>query len=140
MSTPITIIGNVTRDPELRFTTGGKAVASFSVAVSEYKGQDQEPATSFYNVTAWEGLAENVAATLATGMRVIVTGRLEMRKWEKDDKSGLSPDVTAEAIGPDLRWATAEVSKVEKGEKSSGAAKPKRAPKQDTIYGDEEPF
>ena len=74
----VTIVGNLTRDPELRFTAGGKGVASFGVAVSrrfQQNGEWQEK-TSFFNVTAWDTLGENIAASLTKGSRVLVTGRL----------------------------------------------------------------
>ena len=75
----ITLVGNLTRDPELRFTTGGRGVASFGIAVGrryQVNGEWQEQ-TSYFNITAWGQLGENAAATLAKGARVIVTGRLE---------------------------------------------------------------
>ncbi|MFM8712208.1 MAG: single-stranded DNA-binding protein, partial [Actinomycetota bacterium] len=77
----ITLVGNLTRDPELRFTTGGRGVASFGIAGgrrSPVNGEWQEQ-TSYFNITAWGQLGENAAATLAKGSRVIVTGRLEQR-------------------------------------------------------------
>jgi single stranded DNA-binding protein len=83
-SNSITLIGNLTRDPELRFTTGGRAVASFGLAVNrryQSNGEWQEQ-VSFFNITAWGDLGENVAATLNKGNRAIVFGRLEQREYE----------------------------------------------------------
>ena len=80
----VTIVGNLTRDPELRFTAGGKGVASFGVAVNrryQVNGEWQEK-VSFFNVTAWDQLGENAAASLTKGARIIVTGRLEQREYE----------------------------------------------------------
>ena len=80
----VTIVGNLTRDPELRFTAGGKGVASFGVAVNrryQVNGEWQEK-VSFFNVTAWDTLGENAAASLTKGTRIIVTGRLEQREYE----------------------------------------------------------
>ncbi len=80
----VTIVGNLTRDPELRFTAGGKGVASFGVAVNrryQVNGEWQEK-TSFFNVTAWDQLGENAAASLTKGARIIVSGRLEQREYE----------------------------------------------------------
>ena len=83
----ITVVGNLTRDPELRFTTGGRGVASFGIAVGrryQVNGEWQEQ-TSYFNITAWGTLGENAAATLTKGSRVIVTGRLEQREYTNRD-------------------------------------------------------
>jgi single-strand DNA-binding protein len=84
MTTNITVVGNLTRDPELRFTNSGKAVASFSVAVSRRYQQNNEwqEVTSFYSVTAWDQLGENAAASLHKGTRVLVSGRLDIREYD----------------------------------------------------------
>ena len=83
-----TLVGNVTNDPELKFTANGAARRSFSVAVNHYwtdsDGEKQER-TSFFNVTAWRYLAEDAAAVLEKGVGVIVQGRLEQRSWEDDE-------------------------------------------------------
>ncbi|MFE5809449.1 single-stranded DNA-binding protein [Streptomyces sp. NPDC056491] len=124
--TRITIVGNLTDDPELRFTPSGSAVAKFSVAVNRRTFDRQanewkEAGADFHRVTAWRTLAENVAATLAKGTRVIVVGDLRQSSW-KDDKTGetrYSWELAAEAVGPDLTFATATVAKVAK---TSGSA------------------
>src|SRR4029079_19815705 len=80
----VTVVGNLTRDPELRFTAGGKGVARFGLAVNrryQVNGEWQEK-VSFFNVTAWDTLGENAAASLNKGARIIVTGRLEQRDYE----------------------------------------------------------
>lgn len=106
----IILTGNLTRDPELRFTNSGKAVAGFGIAVTR-KYNDVEQ-TSFYNVTAWDTLGENVAACLKKGDRVMVAGRPEIREYEaKDGTKRQSFDVVADEVGPSLRWATADVVK-----------------------------
>jgi len=77
----ITLVGNLTRDPELRFTANGRAVASFGIAVGrryQVNGEWQEQ-TSYFNITAWGQLGENAAASLSKGARIVVTGRLEQR-------------------------------------------------------------
>jgi single-strand DNA-binding protein len=119
-SVPITVNGNLTDAPELRFTPSGVAVCRFTVAVNpryydktaaEWK--DGEP--SFYRCQAWRQLAENVAETLAKGHRVIVVGEQQQRSWpDKDDpsKTHYAWEVTADAVGPDLSWATATVKKM----------------------------
>lgn len=102
-NTTATITGNVTRDPEARFTNSGKAVASFGVAVSE-----SETETSFFDVTAWESLAENVVASISKGDRVVVTGRLKQSTWETQEGDKRSKiELIADEVGPSLRWASA---------------------------------
>lgn len=113
----VTIIGNLTRDPELRFTQSGRPVSSFSVAVNKRKrneaGEWEDAGADFFNVTAWGSLGENLANSLEKGTRVIVTGRLVQRQWETDqgDKR-TAVEIVAEAAGPDMTWATAKVDKV----------------------------
>lgn len=148
----VTIVGNLTREPELRFTAGGKGIASFGVAVNrrwQQNGEWQEK-VSFFNVTAWDSLGENVAASLNKGARVIVTGRLEQREYEtKDGEKRNVVEIVADEIGPSLRWARAQVERIARdssntsggGGSSSGGssnAGASRAP--DPVYGDEEPF
>ena len=109
----ITISGNLTRDPELKFLGSGRAVADLSVAVNR-KDKDGNESTSFIDVTAWQTLAENVAESLTRGARVIVTGRLEQQTWEDKDGGKRSKLVLiADDVAPSLKWATAAVTKVE---------------------------
>ncbi|MEZ5171408.1 MAG: single-stranded DNA-binding protein [Acidimicrobiia bacterium] len=112
----ITVVGNITRDPELRFTPSGAAKANFGIAVNRRwqnrQTQEWEEQTSFFNVVCWRDMAENVAESLPKGARVIVTGRLEQRSWETDEGEKRSiVEISADEIGPSLRWATAEVTK-----------------------------
>jgi single-strand DNA-binding protein len=114
MDNNVTLVGNITRDPELRFTQGGQAVASFGLAVNrryQQNGEWQEK-TSFINITAWGQLGENSASSLTKGARVIVNGRLEQREYEtrEGDKRNVV-EVVADEIGPSLRWATAQVER-----------------------------
>ncbi|WP_399559093.1 single-stranded DNA-binding protein (plasmid) [Streptomyces sp. NBC_01136] len=118
-STPITIVGNLTDDPELRFTPSGSAVVKFSVAVNRQRYNRQTDAwedagTDFHRVTAWNYLAQNVAETLTKGSRVLVFGELRQSHWtdEKTQEKRSGWDVTASAVGPELTFATAKVSKV----------------------------
>ena len=110
----VTLVGNVTRDPELRYTSGGRGVASFGLAVNrryQVNGEWQEQ-TSFFNVTAWGTLGENAAASLNKGTRVVVFGRLEQRSWETQEGEKRSVvEVVADELGPSLRWAQAHVEK-----------------------------
>lgn len=136
----ITMVGNCTRTPELRYTTGGRGVASFGIAVNrryQSNGEWQEQ-TSFFDVVAWGELGEHAAACIEKGTRVIVVGRLEQRSWETQDGEKRSKiEVVAEAIGPDLRWVSVEINKADRsrGEDRQPASQP-AAPAQ---Y-DEEPF
>jgi single-strand DNA-binding protein len=121
MSAQITIIGNLTRDPELKFLGNDSTVVKLSVAVNRrVKGKNGEftESTSFFNVGAFGTLAENTADSLHQGNRVIVTGRIEQRTWDKEDGTkGTAVEIVAEAIGPDLRWNNADV-KLGRGGKS----------------------
>jgi single-strand DNA-binding protein len=115
----VTLVGNITRDPELRFTPSGQATATFGLAVNRRwqnrQSQEWEEATSFFDVVCWRELADNVSESLTKGSRVIVTGRLEQRSWETPDGDKRSKiEVVADEIGPSLRWATAEVRKTDR--------------------------
>ena len=134
----ITIVGNATAEPELRFTTGGKGNCSFGVAVSRRWQRDGEwqEQTSFFNVVTFGSLAENVAASIGKGTRVVVTGRLEQRTWEtKEGEKRSVVEIVADEVGPSLRWARAEVERVERDRPT---ARTNRA--RDPVYGDEEPI
>jgi single-strand DNA-binding protein len=119
MNSTITIVGNVTRDPELRFTGSGLATATFGVAVNRklpprVDGSAAE-AVTFFNVVAWQSLAENAAESLAKGNRVVVSGRLEQRSWEtaEGDRRTIY-ELVADEIGPSLRWVTAKLTRIER--------------------------
>jgi single-strand DNA-binding protein len=111
----VTIIGNLTSAPELRFVASGQAVANFGVAVNrrwQKDGKWQEQ-VSFFRVSCWATLAENVAQSLDKGARVIVTGRLEQREYETNEGEKRSVvEIIADEVGPSLRWATAIVEKI----------------------------
>jgi single-strand DNA-binding protein len=115
----VTIVGNVTRDPELRFTPSGAAVANFGVAVNRRwmnrTTNEWEEQTSFFDVVCWREMAENVTESLPKGSRVLVTGRLEQRSWETQDGDKRSKvEIIADEIGPSLRWASAQVTRNER--------------------------
>jgi single-strand DNA-binding protein len=112
----VTLVGNITRDPELRYTSGGQANTTFGLAVNRRwqnrQTQEWEERVSFFNVVCWREMAENVAESLAKGSRVVVTGRLEQRSWETENGDKRSVvEVNADDIGPSLRWATAQVTR-----------------------------
>jgi len=107
----ITIVGNVTRDPELRFTQGGMAIASFSVAWNRKK-QDAEDEVSFFDVTCFRKLAENVAESISRGTRVVVYGTLKQDRWENNEGQNRSKiEILADDVAPSLKWASAQISR-----------------------------
>ena len=119
MANTTTITGNLTREPEIRYTREGQATTQLGVAVNrrwqDRATQEWQEATSFFDVVCWRDLAENVALTLTKGMRVVVTGRLEQRSWETEDGEHRSKiEITADEIGPSLRFATADVKRTER--------------------------
>jgi single-strand DNA-binding protein len=119
MANTTTITGNLTREPEIRYTREGQATAQLGVAVNrrwpDRTSHEWQESTSYFDVTCWRDLAENVALTLTKGMRVIVTGRLEQRSWETEQGEHRSKvEITADEVGPSLRFATADVQKVER--------------------------
>lgn len=154
-----TLVGNMTRDAELRFTPGGQAVASFGLAVNRRwqnrQTQEWEEQVSFFDVTAWGALGENIAASAYRGDRVVVTGRLEQDNWEAEDGTKRSKiKVVADEVALSLKWITVpEIVKNEKPEGQSGGrpqqsgGRPqqssgsggRQAPAQQS-YSDEEPF
>lgn len=136
----ITLVGNLTRDPELRFTPSGQATVSFGLAVNrrwQDNQQQWQEATSFFDIVCWGQLAENVAESLQRGTRVVVAGRLDQRSWETSEGDKRSKvEVTAGEIGPSLRWATVEVSKNERKDRVAAGAPAGGAP----AHDDDEPF
>jgi single-strand DNA-binding protein len=115
--TTITVVGNLTAEPELRYTPTGVAVAALRVAASrraydQDSGQWKDAGTLFLSCTAWRQLAEHAAESLTKGSRVIVTGRLRQREYEASDGTKRTVyEVDADDVGPSLRWATAKVAK-----------------------------
>ncbi len=112
----VTLVGNITDDPELRFTPGGAAVANFTVAVNRRQpGQNggwEDKLDGFFRCNCWREMAENVAETLQKGTRVVLVGRLQQRSWEDGEGNRRSTiEVQVDEIGPSLRWATAQVQK-----------------------------
>jgi single-strand DNA-binding protein len=129
MSSNVTVVGNLTRDPELRYTPNGAPVATFGVAVNRRwqnrDSQQWEESVSFFNVTCWRDLAQNVSESLEKGSRVLVTGRLEQRSWETQNGERRSVvEIVADEVGPSLRWATATVNRNERhtGEGGQGGS------------------
>ncbi|MGD9793455.1 MAG: single-stranded DNA-binding protein [Acidimicrobiia bacterium] len=145
----ITAVGNVTREPELRFTQGGQAVTKFGLAVNRrwQQGGEWKESTSFIDVVAWGQMAENVSASITKGARVMVSGRLEVRNYEtQQGEKRTAVEITADEIGPSLRWATAQIERNDRkggdggGGGFAGSAPSRQAPASDSTYSDEEPF
>jgi single-strand DNA-binding protein len=119
--TTITVVGNLTADPELRFTPSGAAVANFTVASTpriydRQSGEWKDGEALFLRCNIWREAAENVAESLTRGARVIVTGRLKQRSFEtREGEKRTVVEVEVDEIGPSLRYATAKVNKVSRG-------------------------
>jgi single-strand DNA-binding protein len=129
MSSNVTLIGNITRDPELRYTAGGQAIATFGLAVNRRwqnrQSQAWEESTSFFDVVCWGDLGNNVTDSLGKGDRVIVSGRLEQRSWETQDGEKRSKiEVVADEVGPSVRWAVARPEKTDRRGGQGGGAAP----------------
>lgn len=133
MST-ITIVGNLTGDPELRYTNTGRAVVNFTVAetprfLDKTTGEWRDDETLFHRCSIWADAAEHVAASLSRGARVIVTGRMRARSYESTDEAGCVSkrtvfEVHADEVGPSLRWATAHVTKASRDTAASAGDDP----------------
>src|SRR2546421_12794843 len=119
--TTITVIGNLTDDPELRFTPSGAAVAKFRVAstprtMDRASGEWKDGEPLFLSCTVWRQAAENLAESLTRGARVIVTGRLRQRSYEtKEGEKRTVMELEVDEVGPSLRYATAKVTKAQRG-------------------------
>lgn len=123
--TQITIVGNLTGDPELRFIQSGAAVVNFTVASTprtfdRQSNEWKDGETLFMRCSLWREAAENVAESLTKGMRVIVTGRLVSRSWEANGEKRTVNEIQVDEVGPSLRYATAKVTRNQRGGGSGG--------------------
>lgn len=115
--TPITVVGNVVNDPELRFTPSGAAVCNFRIASTPRKfnrqtNQWEDQEALFLTVNVWRDAAENVAETLSKGMRAIVTGQLRQRSYQtREGENRTAYEIEADEVGPSLRFASAHVNR-----------------------------
>ena len=117
--TQITVVGNLTGDPELRFIQSGAAVVNFTVASTprtfdRQSNEWKDGETLFMRCSLWREAAENVAETLTKGMRVIVTGRLVSRSWEANGEKRTVTEMQVDEVGPSLRYATAKVTRTQR--------------------------
>lgn len=125
--TTLTVVGNLTSDPETRFTQSGAAVCSFTVASTprtfdKNSGEWKDGEALFLRCNAWRQLAENVGESLSRGSRVLVSGRLRQRSFEtKEGEKRTVVELEVDEIGPSLRYATAKVNKVDR---SGGQQRP----------------
>ena len=123
----VTIVGNLTADPEIRVTDGGATLAEIRIAQNKRKrnsdGSWEEGDAMFFQGTVWNDMAENAAASLQKGMRVIVDGKLNYRSWETQDGQNRSVvDISIDEVAPSLRWAKANI------ERSSGGTSSPQQP------------
>ena len=124
--TTLTVIGNLTDDPELRFTSSGAAVAKFRVAstprfMDKASGEWKDGEPLFLSCTVWRQVAENVAESLSRGSRVIISGRLRQRTYEtKEGEKRTVIDLEVDEIGPSLRYATAKVQRMSRSGSGGG--------------------
>ena len=135
--TTLTIIGNLTTDPELRFTPNGAPVANFTVASTPRQFDRQanewrDGETLFMRCSLWREAAENATESLAKGMRVIVSGRLVARSWDDKDtgQKRTVMEMQVDEVGPSLRYATAQVSRTQRGD-NSGQQRPQQQRRDD---------
>lgn len=139
--TTLTLVGNLTADPELRFTQSGAAVASFTVASTprsfdKASNSWKDGEALFMRCSAWRDLAEHVAESLTRGARVLVTGRLVQRSFEtKEGEKRTVIELQVEEVGPSLRYATAKVSKAER----SGGGQPQSSAPASDPWGSAPP-
>lgn len=136
----VTLTGNLTREVELRYTTSGTALAKFGLAVNYGRkvNGEWEDDPSFFNVTAWRDLAENIADSVDKGSRVIVTGRPRQRNWENEDGEKRSTvEIEADDVAVSLRWHI--VTGTEKSSRGNGTNNSNQPPT--SAYDEaEEPF
>jgi single-strand DNA-binding protein len=131
-----TMCGQLTRDPELRFTAGGRGQAVFSVAVARRFQRDGawQEETSFFNCVGWAQMAENFCASARKGDRVMLTGWIQQRSYEtKEGEKRSVVEFQVEECGLSVKWARAEFERTERDS-------PQERRRQDPVYGDEEPF
>ena len=121
----VALVGNITDDPELRYTQSGAALAGFTVAVShrsKHNGEWQDVSDGFFRCTAWRSVGENAAKSLKKGARVFVAGKLIQRTWEdKDGGKRQSVEIQVSSVGPDLQFQSGEVKKATSPEEKQSA-------------------
>lgn len=142
--TTITLIGNLTSDPELRFTPSGSAVANFTIASTprtfdKNSNEWKDGETLFLRASVWREVAENVAESLTKGMRVIAEGFLKSRTYEKDGEKRTVIEFEIQEIGPSLKYANAKVNRTQRKEGGGGNQAPQQPPAQQQPWGGNQP-
>lgn len=143
--TTITVIGNLTSDPELRFTPAGAAVANFTVASTprtfdKNANEWKDGETLFLRCSVWREAAENVAESLTKGMRVIISGRLGSRSYEtKEGEKRTVIELEVDEIGPSLRYANAKVNRTQRNGNSGGQQQPPQTQPASGNWGGNQP-
>ncbi len=120
----VSIVGNLTADPTLRYTQSGKAVANLTVAVShrgKANGEWQDVTDGFFTVSCWNSLADNVAKSLKKGSRVLVTGKLIQRTYESDGEKRTVVEIQANHVAAELSFAVAAITKSSSGDSPAPA-------------------
>lgn len=139
--TTLTVVGNLTADPELRFTQSGAAVASFTVASTprtfdKQSGEWKDGEALFLRCNVWRQVAENVAESLKRGHRVLVSGRLRQRSFEHEGQKRTTMELEVDEIGPSLRYVQVSVRKVDR---EGGNQPPRQQPPADDPWGSAPP-
>jgi single-strand DNA-binding protein len=120
----VTLVGNLTDDPELKFTPNGAAVANFRLAVTPRVREGdswKDGETSFFRINVWRQMAENVAESMTKGSRAVVVGRLRQRSWETPEgEKRTVTEVEADEVAPSLKFATAKVERSSRGSSGGG--------------------
>jgi single-strand DNA-binding protein len=153
MSTTVNLTGRLTKDPELKYSANGKPVAKFSVVTSRrvrdsQTGEWSDADTTFWDVTAFGQLAENICESLSKGTAVLVSGRAAQEEWQdKEGQKRRSMKVIADEVAPSLRWASAKISKATRSRTESGGRQPSGDAEADPWasgapggYSDQPPF
>lgn len=142
----VTLVGNLTEDPELRYTGQGTAVTNFRLAVNRRvkdatTGEWKDGDASYFRVNVWRDLAEHVADSLRKGTRVIVTGSLKMREWEtQEGEKRREFEIEATEVGPSLRWATAQVQRAQRAASGNGGGGNWNGGGNGSSWGDDAPI
>lgn len=136
----VNLLGNLTRDPVLRFTNSGKPVATIDIALHRWAGVDRDPPPPVYvEVTVWDALGQNCADSLTKGMQVVVLGELKLETWGEEGDRRSKLKVTAREVGASLRFATAQITRTPKGE-GGGRASRSQPAAHEFDETEEEPF
>jgi single-strand DNA-binding protein len=141
----LTVVGNLTRDPELRFLNNGSASLNLSIAVNRRwqnrQTQEWEERVSYFGVVVYGAMAENAANSLSKGNRVVVSGRIEQRGWDAENGEKKSiVEIHAEEIAPSLKFATTVVTRTPRAEPGRPVDPPSRTLEPRSYAFDEEPF